>query len=270
MDIIKECISAFTAVKETKPLIHNITNYVTVNDCANIILAIGGSPIMADEMNEVEEMVAISSCLVINMGTLNERTIASMLKAGKKANELGKPVVFDPVGVGAGPYRNETALRLMKEIQFAVIRGNMSEIKFLSGLAVQTKGVDSVADEAGAEDAALRFASGMNCVAAVTGKTDIISDGKKVCRIENGHPMLKAVTGTGCMSSALVGTYCGAVKDYFVAASAGILTMGLAGELAYKTLKENDGIGAFRIRLFDSVFNLRCETIASEGRMTVA
>lgn len=269
MDIIKECVTALQEVKEKSPLVHNITNYVTVNDCANIIAAIGGSPIMADEINEVEDMVSIASCLVINMGTLNERTVASMIKAGKKANELGVPVVFDPVGVGAGPYRNRIAEILLNEIRFAVIRGNMSEIKFLSGLAVQTKGVDSVADEAGAVEAAMGFAAKMKCVAAVTGKTDIITDGKRVCLIDNGHPILTGVSGTGCMTSALVGTFCGAVQDYFLAASAGVLSMGLSGELAQRTLKGKEGIGTFRMRLFDSIYSLDGETITKEGRMKV-
>lgn len=269
MDIAKECAEALKAVKEKKPLVHNITNYVTVNDCANVVAAIGASPVMADDINEVEDMVSIASALVINMGTLNERTVASMILAGKKANALGIPVVFDPVGVGATPYRNRVAAILLDEVQFAVIRGNMSEIKFLSGLAVQTKGVDSVADETGGVEAAKGFAAKMNCVAAVTGKTDIITDGEKVCLIDNGHEILTGVSGTGCMTSSLVGTFCGAVEDTFIAATAGVLTMGLAGELAQKTLKEKEGIGTFRMRLFDSIFGLEAETILKEGRMKV-
>ncbi|NLI93889.1 MAG: hydroxyethylthiazole kinase [Peptococcaceae bacterium] len=269
MDILEKCMISLEEVKKNKPLVHNITNYVTVNDCANIILAIGGSPIMADEIQEVEEMVSIASSLVINMGTLNERTVSSMLKAGKKANELKKPVIFDPVGVGAGPYRNRIAEKLLQEIQFTVIRGNMSEIKSLSGLAVRTKGVDSIADESGGVEAAMGFAARVNCVAAVTGKTDIITDGKKVCLIDNGHPILTGVTGTGCMTTALVGTYCGAVNDYLVAASAGVMTMGLAGELAQKTLSKEEGIGTFRIRLFDAIYNLTTETIRKEGKIRV-
>lgn len=269
MDIIKECIKALEQVKEKKPLVHNITNYVTVNDCANIIAAIGGSPIMADEINEVEDMVSIASCLVINMGTLNETTVASMIKAGKKANELGVPVVFDPVGVGAGPYRNKIAEMLLNKIRFAVIRGNMSEIKSLSGLAVKTKGVDSVADEAGGVEAAMSFAAKMKCIAAVTGKTDIITDGKRVCLIENGHPILTGVSGTGCMTSALVGTFCGAVQDYFLAATAGVMVMGLSGELAQSTLIGTEGIGTFRIRLFDYMYSLDGETIRKEGRIKI-
>ncbi|RNC28667.1 MAG: Hydroxyethylthiazole kinase [Candidatus Dichloromethanomonas elyunquensis] len=267
MDILEKCVISLEQVKKNRPLVHNITNYVTVNDCANMILAIGGSPIMADEAQEVEDMVSIASSLVINMGTLNERTVASMIKAGKKANELRKPVIFDPVGVGAGPYRNRIAERLLQEIEFTVIRGNMSEIKSLSGLAVQTKGVDSVADEAGGVEAAMGFAAKMSCIAAVTGKTDIITDGKEVCLIENGHPILTGITGTGCMTTALVGTFCGAENDYLAAASAGILSMGLAGEIAQKTLCGNEGIGTFRIRLFDTVYNLNAETMRKEGRI---
>jgi hydroxyethylthiazole kinase len=269
MEIIKECVTALQKVKEQNPLVHNITNYVTVNDCANVILAIGGSPIMADDINDVEDMVSIASCLVINMGTLNERTVASMIKAGKKANKLHKPVVFDPVGVGAGPYRNKTAEKLLKEIEFAVIRGNMSEVKFLSGLAVQTKGVDSVADEAGGIEAAKSLAADMKCVAAVTGKTDIITDGQRVCLIDNGHPILPGITGTGCMATALVGTFCGAVRDYFLAATTGVMSMGLAGELAERTLKGNEGIGTFRMRLFDSIYRLDGETMMKEGRIRI-
>jgi len=270
MEMIRECITALKLVKEICPLVHNITNYVTVNDCANVILALGGSPIMADEINEVEDMVSIASSLVINMGTLNERTVASMLKAGKKANELKKPVIFDPVGVGAGPYRNRVAGKLLEEIEFAVIRGNMSEIKFLSGLKVQTKGVDSEADEEGGAEAAQSFARRMKSVIAVTGKTDIITDGQRVCLIDNGHPLLKSVTGTGCMTSALVATYCGAVADRFVAAAAGVMTMGLAGELARKNLQPGEGIGAFRMRLMDCVFHLNEEIMAKEGRIRIA
>jgi hydroxyethylthiazole kinase len=270
MDILEKCIALLEKVKKNKPLVHNITNYVTVNDCANMILAIGGSPIMADEIQEVEDMVAIASSLVLNMGTLNERTVASMIKAGKKANELNKPVIFDPVGVGAGPYRNKIAARLLTEIKFTVIRGNMSEIKSLSGLAVQTKGVDSVADAAGGLEAAKGFAAKMKCIAAVTGKTDIITDGKNVCLIENGHPMLTGVTGTGCMTTALVGTFCGAGNDYLAAASAGVLAMGLAGEIAQKMLQDQEGIGTFRIRLFDAVYRLNSEILRKGGRIQIA
>lgn len=270
MEISRLCANALTDLQIKKPLVHNITNYVTVNDCANIILAIGGSPVMADDINEVEDMVNIASALVINMGTLNARTVDSMIAAGKMANKLNIPVVFDPVGVGATPYRNTTAKKIMDEVKLAVVRGNMSEIKFLSGIAVQTKGVDSIADEADGEEVALKFAREMGTVAAITGKTDIISDGNQVCLINNGHPLLSNVTGTGCMTSALVGTFCGAVNDYFVAASVGVMCMGLAGELAEKTLSSAEGIGTFRVKIFDQISKLNEDTIMKEGKITLA
>ena len=147
MSVLKEISQLIGNVKDKKPLVHHITNYVTVNDCANMVLAIGGSPVMADDLAEVEEMLAFASALVINIGTLNERTIQSMITAGKKANQLGVPVVLDPVGVGATTLRTETTAILLKEVRFAVIRGNMSEIKMIAGLNVQIKGVDSIASE---------------------------------------------------------------------------------------------------------------------------
>lgn len=225
---------------------------------------------MADDLHEVEDMVSISSALVINMGTLNTRTVESMIAAGKRANELGIPVIFDPVGVGATPYRNATAKKIMDEVKLAVVRGNMSEIKSLSGMAVQSKGVDSVADETDGATVARAFARNTGIVAAITGKTDVISDGGRVCLINNGHSLLSGVTGTGCMASALVGTFCGAVPDYLIAATAGVMCMGLSGELAEKTLSETEGIGTFRVKLFDQISRLNEETIMKEGKITLA
>jgi hydroxyethylthiazole kinase len=263
----KQIANILFAVKEKKPLVHHITNYVTVNDCANIVLALGGSPVMADDLHEVEDMVSMASALVINMGTLNSCAIESMIKAGKKANSRRIPVIFDPVGVGATRLRSQTAEMLLREIKPAVIRGNMSEIKVLSGLNVAIKGVDSIADESDGEAIAISFAKKLGCVVAMTGKTDIISDGKRLCLITNGHEMLAQVTGTGCMTTSLVGTYCGATDDYFFGAAAGVMTMGLAGELAQQTLVGNEGIGSFRIKLFDYVYNMTPDHIQKGGKV---
>lgn len=267
MEMREKIGHSLTLVKEKKPLVHHITNYVTVNDCANITLAIGGSPVMADDLAEVEEMVSFASALVINMGTLNTRTIDSMLIAGKKAKVRGIPVVFDPVGVGATTLRTETAARIIKEVKPDVIRGNMSEIKFLSGQSVAIKGVDSVADAVGALDTAKALARELTCITAVTGKQDIITDGIKVCLIDNGHPILADVTGTGCMTTSLVGTFCAAAGDVFTGTVAGITAMGLAGEIAQKSLRHGEGIGTFRMRLFDAVYNLTPEYIKAEGKI---
>lgn len=270
MEIREKIFANLSAVKEKSPLIHHITNYVTVNDCANIVLAIGGSPVMADDLEEVAEMVGFASALVLNIGTLNSRTIESMLVAGLRAKELGVPVILDPVGVGATKLRTNTAEKLIRELKPEVIRGNMSEIKVLAGLEVAIKGVDSLADEQDSSLIAKKLASELSCVIAITGKTDVVSDGCQVCLLDNGHRILADVTGTGCMTTSLVGTFCGVTntKDYFTAAVAGIISMGLAGEMAQASLRHGEGIGTFRARLLDSIYNLTPETLAREGKIS--
>lgn len=267
MNIIKEVINGLREVKEKSPLVHHITNYVTVNDCANIVLALGGSPVMADDIKEVEEMVSFASALVINIGTLNERTINSMIKAGIRANELNIPVILDPVGVGATALRTKTAKVLLEKVKFAVIRGNMSEIKFIAGIDVDIKGVDSVASDEGALAIAQNLARRLSTVVAITGARDIITDGKRYCLVDNGHKILSRVTGTGCMSTSLIGTYMGVTEDSLIAAIAGIITMGIAGEKSYESLKEDEGIGTFKGRLFDNIYNFSEEDLKSRGKV---
>ena len=241
-------------VQSKIPLVHQITNYVTVNDCANITLAVGASPIMADDIAEAADITSISSALVINIGTLNERTVQSMLTAGKKANELGIPVVFDPVGAGASRMRNETAKAILNQVKLAVIRGNLSEISFTAGLKAAARGVDASEADSRRDAAAVakRAAEQWDCVAAVTGAVDYISDGHRTIAIYNGHKMLSRVTGTGCMCTALTGAFAGACGDYLAAAAAGIAVMGIAGEIAFETAGEK-GTGAFRSAIIDAV-----------------
>ncbi|MEG6584657.1 hydroxyethylthiazole kinase [Dendrosporobacter sp. 1207_IL3150] len=265
--MINEICSVIEKIRNQKPLIHHLTNYVTANDSANITLAIGASPVMASEILEVEEMAAHASALVINIGTLNAPTVEAMIVAGKKAQSLGIPIIFDPVGVGATSYRTAVAERIIREVKPTIIRGNMSEIKLLSGISAAIKGVDSVADETNGENIAIKLSQKLNCVIAVTGKTDIIVDGNKVCRIDNGDIMLTNVTGTGCMSSSLVGS-CAAVANPFVGAVTGIAMMGIAGELASSGLKPDEGIGSFRIRLFDAIYNLSGEILRDKIRLS--
>lgn len=268
MDILQEIAENLNRVKTKRPLVHHITNYVTVNDCANIVLAIGASPVMADDLEEVEEMVGFAGALVVNIGTLNARTIESMSKAGVKAKTLGIPVVLDPVGVGATALRTKTAQDFIAKVRPDVIRGNMSEIKVLSGVHVGIKGVDSIADTQDAAAVAIELSRRFECVIAITGKTDIIAYKNQLCTICNGHEKLSQVTGTGCMSTSLVGAYCGANDDCFVAATAGIVTMGLAGEIAYRSLRSDDGIGTFKVRLFDAISNMAAETLLKGGRVS--
>ena len=262
---IKEKIQQlYSCVNEKSPLVHHITNYVTVNDCANIVLALGGSAVMADAAEEVEDMVSIASALVLNIGTLNSVKIESMLAAGKKANQLGIPVILDPVGVGATPYRKEMALKLISKIKFAVIRGNLAEIKTLCGMQALSKGVDSEDTDNGLE-AAKQLSAMLNTVVVISGKIDYISDGDKVITIHNGHEMLKKVTGTGCMSASLIGTYCGVTDDYFTAAAAGTLTMGIAGQIAYNRLSDNDGTSSYKTYIIDAISNFSPKHISEWG-----
>ena len=257
-------------VRKNKPLVHHITNYVTVNDCANITLAIGASPVMADALDEAADIAAIAQAVVLNMGTLNERTIPSMIAAGKAANAKGIPVVFDPVGAGASKLRNDTAAAVISAVKLAVIRGNISEIRFVAGLSSRTKGVDaSDSDIAGANDAgqtAKALAQKLGCVVVISGAVDTISDGKKNALIENGHPMLGNLTGTGCMCSSLIGSFCGAAPDEpFAAAVAAMLSMGIAGELAYQNAGQL-GNGSFRIALHDAISRMDTQTFEKLAR----
>ena len=272
MTILENAAELLGKVREQVPLVHNITNYVTVNDCANALLAIGGSPIMADDIAEAADITAISSALVLNMGTLNARTIQSMLEAGKKANELGIPVVFDPVGAGASALRNETAERILSQVKIAVLRGNLSEISFAAGLEVSPKGVDSSEADSNNDAAVVgrRAAEKYHCVAAVTGAVDVITDGKRVVRISNGHRMLSRVTGTGCMTSAITGAFAAAASreehpDYLAAAAGSVASMGMAGELAYKKAGKT-GTGSFRIAVIDALSCLDTEKMKEMGR----
>lgn len=257
------------AMRAKCPLVHNITNYVTVNDVANSLLAIGGSPVMADAMEEAGDMAAISSALVINMGTLNSRTVEAMLAAGKRANEAGIPVVFDPVGAGATPYRNETAARLLSNIKFAIIRGNLSEISFVAGHAVKTKGVDSGASDQSPREVALQLAKAQACTVVVTGKTDVVTDGTQVAEVDNGVALLSKITGTGCMASAITGAYAGATSDYFLAGVAGVASMGIAGELAFEAAGKA-GLGSFHAAILDGLSNITAEVILNRAKIREA
>lgn len=260
-------------VRSKSPLVHNITNYVTVNDCANIILAAGGAPLMADDLQEVEEIVAISSALYINIGTLNTRTVESMILAGKKANELGLPVILDPVGMGASSLRNQTVERLMETINFAVIKGNMSEIKGLLHKCLNTGGVDVKDEDKVAEDSlesAGQFvkeaAQKLRATLVVSGVIDIISDGQDIAYIKNGATIMSKVTGTGCMLGSLIATYCGAnSQSIFEAAYTAVAHMGMSGERAFGRIQqEGKGTGSFRTYLMDEIY-LMDEGIMKEG-----
>jgi len=263
-------------VKRKAPLVHNITNYVTVNDCANILLACGGSPIMADDVLEVEEITSICNSLVINIGTLNTRTIESMIKAGKKANELNHPVILDPVGAGASKLRTDTTSKLFKEIKFSVIRGNISEIKTVYEGSGSTKGVDAdIADAVTDENLneTIEFAKALSektgAIIAITGAIDIVANSKTAYVIRNGHPMMSKTTGTGCMLTSVIGAFCAAnEKNLLNATAASICAMGICGELAFeKTTKCNSGTSSFKMHLIDFMSKMDAQTLKAGAKI---
>ena len=256
-------------VRKNVPLVHNITNYVTVNDVANVLLAAGGSPIMSDEPEDVEDITTICGGLNINIGTLNKQTIEGMFKAGRKAAELGHTILLDPVGAGASSLRTNTAVKLMDEIKFTVIRGNISEIKTLALGSGTTKGVDAdVADAVTDEtlDSAVKFvkdfAKKADAVVAITGAIDLVSDGDKCYVIRNGRPEMGRITGTGCQLSALTTAFVVANPDNKLeAAAAAVCTMGLAGEIGWSRMQDGDGNSTYRNRIIDAIFNMDAETL---------
>lgn len=265
-------------VMEKTPLVHSITNYVTVNDCANMVLACGGSPIMADDIAEVEEITSICSSVVINIGTLNERTVASMIKAGKRANELGHPVILDPVGAGASKLRTGTVFQLLNEVKFSVIRGNISEIKTVGQGSGTTKGVDADVSDAVREEnleEAIAFAKSVSkktgAVIAITGAIDIIADKQKAFVIRNGNPLMSKVTGTGCMLTTIIGSYCGANPDHILeATAAAVCLMGVSGELAYeKKTTQKAGTSTYKTLIIDAVSNMDAATLKGEAKIEI-
>ena len=251
-------------VRAKTPLVHNITNYVTVNDVANVLLAAGGSPIMSDDADDVEDITSICGGLNINIGTLNKNTIPSMFLAGKKANALGHIVLLDPVGAGASRLRTDTANRLMQEVRFDAVRGNISEIKTLCTGSGSTKGVDADAvdavTEANLDDGVQlvkAFAQKTGCIIAVTGAIDLVSDGERCWCIRNGRAEMSRITGTGCQLSALMTAFLVANPDRKLdAAAAAVCMMGLAGEIGWANMQPGDGNSTYRDRIIDAIFNM--------------
>ena len=271
---MKECMDN---VRKNVPLVHNITNYVTVNDVANILLACGGSPIMSDEPEDVEDITSVCGGLNINIGTLHQSSIEGMLLAGKKANELGHPVLLDPVGAGASRLRTDTALRIMKEIKLTVIRGNISEIKTLAYGSGTTKGVDADVADAVAEETlndaiafVKNFARKTSCIIAVTGAIDLVSDGEICYVIRNGRPEMGKITGTGCQLSGMMTAYVTANQEKpLEAAASAVCIMGLAGEIGWSRMQEGDGNATYRNRIIDAVYQMTGEDLERGAKYEV-
>ena len=251
--------------RQRKPLIHCINNHVTSNDCANMLLACGGSAMMAEDPDEVAEVTAMCDGLVLNMGTPSPRKLEALLRAGAEANRLGHPVILDPVGVGSSAMRRNAGRQLLENVRFAAIRANATEIATLVRGTAAHRGVDADLEEGSAEAVnanAKRLSLETGAVVIVTGNTDIVTDGKTLFQIHNGHAMMKTVTGSGCQLSALLGAYVAAnPQNPLHAALAAVCAMGLAGQMAYERLTPLDGNASYRNYIIDAIFNLTPEAL---------
>ncbi|MCU0594017.1 MAG: hydroxyethylthiazole kinase [Desulfobacterota bacterium] len=253
-------------VREKKPLIHNITNYVVMNYTANALLACGASPVMAHAAEEVEEMVSFAGALVLNIGTLTPQWVEAMLKAGKKANVMKVPIILDPVGSGATRLRTESAKRLARDLSIRVVRGNASEVLSLAKEGARTKGVDSVHSVDEAEEAAIALAVDLKTTLAITGKIDLITDGRRTLKVHNGHEMMGRVTGTGCTATVVIGAFLAVDPDPLCAAATALAYFGLAGEKAASQAKAP---GSYQIALLDAIDSIVEEELREGARIEV-
>ena len=251
-------------VRTQKPLVHHLTNWVTIYDCANIVKVLGASPVMAHAKEESGDMAKLGSSLVLNIGTLTPDFIESMKVAAKSANKKGIPVILDVCGAGATPFRDEKSFELLDGVRVDVIKGNASEIARIAGENVQTKGVDSVDVEKDLIDIARQLAKKRNATVVITGKEDIIADKDRHYIVKNGHELMAHVVGTGCMASSVIGTFCAVEKDLAKASAAALACFGIAGELA---AKESKGPGSFKESLYDNIYRLDKDTIEKMQRI---
>lgn len=274
VEMLGNCIEN---VRKSIPLVHNITNYVTVNDVANVLLACGASPIMSDEPDDVEDITTICGGLNINIGTLNKSSIEGMYRAGRRAGALGHVVLLDPVGAGASALRTNTAVGLMDEIRFTAIRGNISEIKTLALGSGTTKGVDADVADAVTEDSldgAVKFARDLaaktGAIIAITGAIDLVADADRCYVIRNGRPEMGRITGTGCQLSGMMTAFLVANPDTPLdAAAAAVCTMGLAGEIGWSRMQEGDGNSTYRNRIIDAIYNMDGTTLDAGAKYEI-
>jgi hydroxyethylthiazole kinase len=254
------------AIRERKPLVHQITNYVVMNETANATLALGALPVMAHAREEVEEMAALASALVLNIGTLSPPWVEAMLAAGRAANAAGVPVVLDPVGVGATSYRTETARRILGEVEVVVVRGNAAEIATLAGREAEIRGVESIGASGSAAELARLAAQKLGTVIAMTGALDHVSDGEQTLAVANGDPLLATITGSGCMSTAITGCFLSVRADApLAAATEALVAFGVAGEDAARQAK---GPGSFQVGLYDALHALDPSALDERARVT--
>lgn len=263
MNHIDQIINLMDKAKKENPLVDFLINYVTANELTSITSYFGGTPVMTDDPIDAAEVVEFAKvdALVFNIGTVTNKQVNAMIEAGKKASELGVPIILDPVAAGATPFRSKSIKRMLEELKISVIKGNLAEIKACLGVETTSKGVDSTEDESEAEKYVVALANKYNCVVAMTGVEDVISDGIRVARIRNGSENLPKVIGTGCTIGALVGTFSGVTDDYFYSAMTGVIIMGIAGEIADSMRSEGDGYYTYKHHLLDTLSILTNEQV---------
>lgn len=263
----------FQNVKAKNPLIQNITNYVTANDCANILLACGASPVMTDDYDDSVDISSFADGLTLNIGTLNKQTIKSMISAGKISSQLSRPIVLDPVGVGASKVRTETVDTLIQKLNISVICGNLSEIKYICNKSESPKGVDSLdtSDNNIYEDARLfkELSLKLKCVIVATGQTDIVTDGNRICFCKNGTSIMSKVTGTGCQLSTVITAFISSNTSVFDSVVAAVCSYGICGEIALSRITKFDGISSYRNYIIDAMFDLTPEILEKRAKYEI-
>ena len=262
----KDIAAIFARVRVSRPLVHHITNIVTINDCANITIAAGAAPVMTSDKAEAAEMVSAANALVLNIGTLTSFQVESMLEAGRRANELGIPVILDPVGAGATKLRTQTVMDLLDMIDIAVIKGNAGEIGAIAGKEGGVRGVDSCGLPDDPEETARLCSESLDTVVAMSGPVDIISDGRRVMLVDNGVPMMGNLSGTGCMGASLAGAFSAVEKDRVISSAAAFAVFGRAGELAALRSK---GPYSFRTALVDELFGMTETDLAEHAKVRI-
>ena len=252
-------------VRAKKPLVHHITNYVTVNDCANATICCGASPVMAHAIDEVADMVSMAGALVLNIGTLDPPQVESMLRAGAVANRLHIPIILDPVGAGATRLRTGSAERLLHDLEIAVIKGNAAEIAVLAGVEGNIRGVDSLGVNGEPRDIAAALARDLGITVAISGSTDIVTDGERTLLVDNGHPLMSRISGTGCMASSIVGAFSAVSEDRVAATTAALAVFGLAGE---KASRRSQAPASFKVALLDELYGLTPDDVEKGARVS--
>lgn len=255
----------YARIRAERPLIHQITNLVVMNDAANVTLHLGALPVMAHAVEDVAEIGDRADALVLNLGTLTPARVEAMLAAAHTANQRNTPIILDPVGAGATRLRTETALRLLRDFDVAIVRGNAAEIGALTGAGGEVKGVESVSAPANIVAVARQAAHDWGTVVAITGKRDIIASDTGTLEVDNGHEWLTTLTGTGCMATTVVAAFATVDDDPLLAAAGGLAAYGLAAELA---APHADGPTSFKVAFFDQLYNLTAEQVRAGVRIT--